>query len=58
VRLSGDVVVQVDQRTSEAAEISPGDSVEVSLSGAPVLLAEPNGATPAAVTPPGHAPAS
>jgi putative spermidine/putrescine transport system ATP-binding protein len=58
VRLSGDVVVQVDQRTLEAAEISPGDSVEVSLSGAPVLLAERNGATPAAVTPPGHAPAS
>jgi putative spermidine/putrescine transport system ATP-binding protein len=58
VRLSGDVVVQVDQRTSEAAGISPGDSVAVSLSGAPVLLAERNGATPAAVSPPGHPPAT
>jgi putative spermidine/putrescine transport system ATP-binding protein len=51
VRLSGDVVVQVDQRTTEAADISPGDSVQVSLADLPVLLAEPNGATPAAVPP-------
>jgi putative spermidine/putrescine transport system ATP-binding protein len=47
VRLSGDVVVQVDQRTSEAAGISPGDSVQVTLAGLPVLLADRNGATPA-----------
>jgi putative spermidine/putrescine transport system ATP-binding protein len=47
VRLSGDVVVQVDQRTTEAAGISPGDSVQVTLAGHPVLLADPNGATPA-----------
>ncbi len=40
VRLTGDVVVQVDQRTSEAAGISPGDSVQVSLAGLPVLLAD------------------
>jgi putative spermidine/putrescine transport system ATP-binding protein len=58
VRLSGDLVVQVDERTSEASGISPGDSVQVTLSGAPVLLAERNGATPAVVTPPGPAPAS
>ena len=31
VRLSGDVVVQVDERTTEAAGISPGDSVQVTL---------------------------
>ncbi|HTT52782.1 MAG TPA: TOBE domain-containing protein [Streptosporangiaceae bacterium] len=47
VRLSGDVVVQVDQRTSGAAGLSPGDSVGVSLAGLPVLLADRNGATPA-----------
>ena len=40
VRLSGDVVVQVDQRTTDAAGISAGDSVQVSLSDSPVLLAE------------------
>jgi putative spermidine/putrescine transport system ATP-binding protein len=40
VRLSGDVVVQVDQRTTEAAGISPGDSVQVSLADLPVLLAD------------------
>jgi putative spermidine/putrescine transport system ATP-binding protein len=49
VRLSGDVVVQVDQRTTEAADISPGDSVQVSLADSPVLLAQRNGATPAAL---------
>jgi putative spermidine/putrescine transport system ATP-binding protein len=47
VRLSGDVVVQVDQRTSEAAGISPGDSVQVTVADFPVLLADRNGATPA-----------
>ena len=56
VRLSGDVVVQVDQRTSEAAGLSPGDSVQVTLSDHPVLLAEPNGATPATASP-GQVPA-
>jgi putative spermidine/putrescine transport system ATP-binding protein len=40
VRLSGDVVVQVDQRTSEAVGISPGDSVQVTLADLPVLLAD------------------
>ena len=40
VRLSGDVVVQVDERTSEAAGISPGDSVQVTLADLPVLLAD------------------
>jgi len=67
VRLSGDLVVQVDERTSDAAGIGPGDSVDVSLSGAPVLLTERDGTgpaagpdpavTPAAVSPPGPAPA-
>jgi putative spermidine/putrescine transport system ATP-binding protein len=47
VRLSGDVVVQVDERTSEASGISPGDSVQVTLAGAPVLLADRNGTSPA-----------
>jgi putative spermidine/putrescine transport system ATP-binding protein len=40
VRLTGDVVVQVDERTSEAAGISPGDSVQVTLADLPVLLAD------------------
>jgi putative spermidine/putrescine transport system ATP-binding protein len=40
VRLSGDVVVQVDQQSTDAAAITPGDSVEVSLVEAPVLVAE------------------
>jgi putative spermidine/putrescine transport system ATP-binding protein len=40
VRLSGDVVVLVDQQSSEAAGIAPGDPVDVSLAGAPVLIAE------------------
>jgi putative spermidine/putrescine transport system ATP-binding protein len=40
VRLTGDVVVQVDQRTAEAAGISPGDSVQVTLADLPVLLAD------------------
>ncbi len=40
VRLSGDVVVQVDQQSTGAAGISPGDPVDVSLAGAPVMVAE------------------
>jgi putative spermidine/putrescine transport system ATP-binding protein len=40
VRLSGDVVVQVDQQSTEAAGIAPGDPVDVSLAGAPVMVAE------------------
>ena len=40
VRLSGDVVVQVDQQSTEAAGITPGDPVDVSLAGAPVMVAE------------------
>jgi len=46
VRLSGDVVVQVDERTTEAAGISPGDSVQVSLADLPVLLCQPEGRPP------------
>jgi TOBE domain len=33
VRLSGDVVVQADQQSTEAAGIAPGDPVDVSLAG-------------------------
>jgi putative spermidine/putrescine transport system ATP-binding protein len=51
VRLTGDVVVQVDERTSEAAGIGPGDSVQVTLADLPVLLADHNGATPATAPP-------
>jgi putative spermidine/putrescine transport system ATP-binding protein len=40
VRLSGDVVVQVDQQSTEAAGITPGDPVEITLASAPVLIAE------------------
>ena len=40
VRLSGDVVVQVDQQSTEAAGITLGDPVDVSLAGAPVMVAE------------------
>jgi putative spermidine/putrescine transport system ATP-binding protein len=40
VRLSGDVVVQVDLQSTEAAGIAPGDPVDVSLAGAPVMVAE------------------
>jgi putative spermidine/putrescine transport system ATP-binding protein len=40
VRLSPDVVVQVDQQSTKAAGIAPGDPVDVSLAGAPVLIAE------------------
>ena len=46
VRLSGDVVVQVDQRSTEAAGLSPGDPVEVTLADMPVLLTERNGTVP------------
>ena len=40
VRLSGDVVVQVDQQSTEAAGVALGDPVDVSLAGAPVMVAE------------------
>ena len=40
VRLSGDVTVKVDRPSTEAAAMSPGTSVEVSLAGTPVLIAE------------------
>ena len=40
VRLSGDVTVKVDRPSTEAAEMPPGTSVEVSLAGTPVLVAE------------------
>jgi putative spermidine/putrescine transport system ATP-binding protein len=39
VRLSGDVTVKVDRPSSEAAEMPPGTSVEISLAGTTVLLA-------------------
>ncbi|MGP7997029.1 MAG: ABC transporter ATP-binding protein [Streptosporangiaceae bacterium] len=53
VRLSGDVVVQVDQRSTEAAGLSPGDPVEVTLADMPVLLTERNGTVPS-TAPPGQ----
>jgi hypothetical protein len=40
VRLTGDVVVQVDQQSTDTGTITPGSSVEVSLLDAPVLVAE------------------
>jgi putative spermidine/putrescine transport system ATP-binding protein len=40
VRLSGDVTVKVDHLTTEADAMSLGTSVQVSLSGAPVLVTE------------------
>jgi putative spermidine/putrescine transport system ATP-binding protein len=40
VRLSGDVTVKVDQPSSTAGRFTPGDSVQVSLPGAPVLVAQ------------------
>ena len=40
VRLSGDVTVKVDRPSTEAAAMWPGTSVEVSLAGTPVLVAE------------------
>jgi putative spermidine/putrescine transport system ATP-binding protein len=40
VRLSGDVVVQVDQQSTDANAITPGASVQVRLLEAPVLVAE------------------
>ncbi|MGD0924777.1 MAG: ABC transporter ATP-binding protein [Streptosporangiaceae bacterium] len=40
VRLSGDVVVQVDQQSTKAAGLTPGDPVDVSIAGAPVMLAD------------------
>jgi putative spermidine/putrescine transport system ATP-binding protein len=40
VRLTADVVVQVDQQSTEAAGLAPGESVDVSLVGAPVMVAE------------------
>jgi putative spermidine/putrescine transport system substrate-binding protein len=38
--LSGDVAVKVDLPSTEAALMLPGTSVEVSLAGTPVLMAE------------------
>jgi putative spermidine/putrescine transport system ATP-binding protein len=39
VRLSGDVLVKVDRASTEAADMLPGASVNVSLPDAPVLVA-------------------
>jgi putative spermidine/putrescine transport system ATP-binding protein len=39
VLLSGDVTVQVDKPSAEAAELAPGTSVSVTLPGEPVLTA-------------------
>jgi putative spermidine/putrescine transport system ATP-binding protein len=39
VLLSGDVTVQIDKPSSEAAGLSPGTSVSVTLPGDPVLIA-------------------
>lgn len=38
-KLSGDVAVQVDRPSVEAAALAPGASVEVSLPAQPVLVA-------------------
>ncbi len=40
VRLSGDVTVKVDQATTAAASMTPGESVQISLPGTPVLATE------------------
>jgi putative spermidine/putrescine transport system ATP-binding protein len=40
VRLTGDVAVQVDQQSTAAGGLAPGESVDVSLVGAPVMVAE------------------
>jgi hypothetical protein len=37
--LSGDVTVQIDKPSAEAAAISPGTSVSVTLPAEPVLIA-------------------
>jgi putative spermidine/putrescine transport system ATP-binding protein len=39
VQLSGDVAVQVDRPSAEAAALAPGASVEVTLPAQPVLVA-------------------
>ena len=39
VQLSGDVAVQVDRPSAEAATLAPGASVQVSLPAQPVLVA-------------------
>jgi hypothetical protein len=39
VLLSGDVAVQVDRPSSEAAALAPGTSVSVSMPAEPVLVA-------------------
>jgi putative spermidine/putrescine transport system ATP-binding protein len=39
VQLSGDVAVQIDKPSAEAAELAPGTSVSVTLPGEPVLIA-------------------
>jgi putative spermidine/putrescine transport system ATP-binding protein len=39
VLLSGDVTVQIDKPSSEAAALAPGTSVSVTLPGEPVLVA-------------------
>ncbi len=40
VRLSGDVTVKVDHPSVDAGGFAPGESVQISLPGAPVLVAE------------------
>ena len=40
VRLSGDVTVKVDHPSVDAGSFAPGESVQISLPGTPVLLAE------------------
>jgi putative spermidine/putrescine transport system ATP-binding protein len=40
VRLSGDVTVKVDQPSAEAGRFAPGESVQISLPGAAVLVAQ------------------
>jgi putative spermidine/putrescine transport system ATP-binding protein len=40
VRLSGDLTVKVDHPSVDSGRFAPGESVQISLPGAPVLVAE------------------
>jgi putative spermidine/putrescine transport system ATP-binding protein len=46
VLLAGDVAVQIDKPSSEAAALAPGTSVSVSLPAQPVLIAPRRPVTP------------
>ena len=40
VRLSGDLTVKVDHPSAAAGQFAPGESVQISLPGAPVLVTQ------------------